>query len=606
MKVKATHFSAYVSPWIIIGSAVILLAVLAAMAVNSYNRENRYMANILLEKGSALIKSFEAGTRTGMMAMGWGERQVQFLMEEIADQADVLYIAVTDTHGKIRAHSNPERIGTQFHSPAADDPPDAEQAANWRLTDTPEGIPAFEVYRIFNPYAGRRGDGRGAGRMQHMRGGRHMMGMMGPRDGENGEGGWCAPSAFEEQTNLIFIGFDRSPFIEARRQDFRNTAVISSVVVVLGFAGFTSMLIARRYRSTRRRLQDTSAMADEVVSGLPAGLIVTDHHGVILLANPAALSITAMTEADLVGRPAADVLPENLAGQVSSGDSHERVTEKEIECTFSGKGVVPLSVSSAAIVNEDGIWVGSLVIFRDLTEIMGLRREMQRKEKLAAIGELAAGVAHEIRNPLSSVKGMATYFKNRFENDTEAAEAAKVMVEETDRLNRVINELLEFARPSQIHARPADINEVLEHSVRLTGRDAESRGIGITVRKGKDLPEALIDADRFLQCLLNLYGNAIQAMEEGGEIQVESKRSEEGGIRVRIADTGSGIRQEDLVRIFDPYFTTKPSGTGLGLAIVHKIVEDHGGRITVHSTPDKGTEFLIDLPSSGRPDKQGA
>ena len=606
MNIKARHLSAYVSPWIIIGSAVILLAVLAAMAANNYNRENRYMAQILLEKGSALIKSFEAGTRTGMMAMGWGERQVQFLMEEIADQADVLYIAVTDPHGRIRAHSHPDLVGTQFHSPAAADPPDAEQAANWRLSETPEGVPAFEVYRFFNPYAGRRGDGRGSGRMQHMRGGRHMMGMTGPRAGDNGEGGWCAPSAFEEKSNLIFIGFDRTPFIEARRQDFRNTAVISSVVVILGFAGFTSMLIARRYRSTRRRLQDTSAMADEVVSRLPAGLIVTDDRGVILLANPAALSITGMTEADLVGRAAADVLPENLAGQVSLGESDERVTEKEIECTFSGKDVVPLSVSSAAIVNEDDIWVGSLVIFRDLTEIMELRREMQRKEKLAAIGELAAGVAHEIRNPLSSVKGMATYFKNRFENDTEAAEAAKVMVEETDRLNRVINELLEFARPSQIHVRPADINEVLEHSVRLTGRDAESRGIGITVRKGKDLPEVLIDADRFLQCLLNLYANAIQAMESGGEILVESKRLEDGGIRVRIADTGSGIRQDDLVRIFDPYFTTKPSGTGLGLAIVHKIVEDHGGRITVHSTPDKGTEFLIDLPSSGRPDKKGA
>lgn len=605
MNIKARHLSAYVSPWIIIGSAVILLAVLAAMAVNNYNRENRYMAQILLEKGSALIKSFEAGTRTGMMAMGWGERQVQYLMEEIADQADVLYIAVTDDHGRIRAHSNPELIGSQLHGPAAGDPPGAEQDANWRLTDTPEGIPAFEVYRLFNPYAGRRGDGRGSGRMQHMRGGRHMTGMPRSQAGENGEGGWCAPSGFEERSHLIFIGFDRTPFIEARRQDFRNTAVISSVVVALGFAGLTSMLIARRYRSTRRRLQDTSAMADEVVSRLPAGLIVTDHHGVILLANPAALSITGMTEQDLVGRPSADVLPENLAEQVSSGESGERVTEKEIECNFSGKGKIPLSVSSAAIVNDDGIWLGSLVIFRDLTEIMGLRRDMQRKEKLAAIGELAAGVAHEIRNPLSSVKGMATYFKNRFGNDSEAADAAKIMVEETDRLNRVITELLEFARPSRIHARAADINEVLEHSVRLIGRDATSRGIGITVRKGRDLPEALIDADRFLQCLLNLYANAIQAMEASGEIQVESKRSEDGGIRVRIADTGSGIRQEDVARIFDPYFTTKPSGTGLGLAIVHKIVEDHGGRITVHSTPGKGTEFLIDLPSSGRPGTQG-
>lgn len=597
---KTKNISSYISPWIIIGTAAILLAVLAAMAVNNYNREKRYMAQILVEKGSALIKSFEAGTRTGMRAMGWTERQVQYLMEEMADQADVIYITVTDTTGRILAHSDPEKIGGKFENSFDPENPAGYQDAKWRLTVAGDGRPAFEVYSFFNPYAS--GSGRGQmGHMGHMQPrGRMRQGGQTDETGKQGGGGWFAPGNYtpenyEKNRQLIFIGFDRTPFIEARRQDFRNTAIISSVVLVLGFAGFTTMLVTQRYRTTRRRLQDTSAIADEVVSGLPDGLIVTDSSGMIILANPAAEFISGISRENIRGRPASEVLPENLAKQLASAEHEDRTKEKEIECSFFGKDPVPLSVSSARILNEEKVFIGSLIIFRDLTEIRALHRQMQRKEKLAAVGGLAAGIAHEIRNPLSSVKGMATYFKNRFTDDQDAKQAAQVMVEETDRLNRVINELLEFARPSQINAGPEDINKVLDHSVRLIRQEAEDHGIELKLKKGQTLPLAEIDPDRFVQCLLNLYLNAIQAMGQGGEISAKTGLSEQGEIVVSISDTGGGIPEKDLGKIFDPYFTTKPSGTGLGLAIVHKIVEDHAGRITVNSIPGKGTVFAIYL-----------
>ncbi|MGM0787876.1 MAG: histidine kinase, partial [Thermodesulfobacteriota bacterium] len=136
---KTKNITPYVSPWMIVGAAAILLAVLVAMAVNNYNREKRYMAQILLEKGSALIKSFEAGTRTGMRAMGWGERQVQQLIEEMADQADVLYITVTDTTGRILAHSNPDRIGGRIENQLEADFPASSREEKWRLTHTEAG-----------------------------------------------------------------------------------------------------------------------------------------------------------------------------------------------------------------------------------------------------------------------------------------------------------------------------------------------------------------------------------------------------------------------------------------------------------------------------------
>jgi len=593
--IKKKPLSLYFSPWMIISAAAILLVVVVTLAVSNYNREKHYMSQILLEKGSALIKSFEAGTRTGMRAMGWGENQIQYLLRELAEQADVLYIAVTDKNGRILAHSDPAQVGGQFPAEFGEDSPGPEQSANWRLTTAENGLPAFEVYRFFNPFAGRSGHMRQMGRMGHMG---HMRQAEPRGDSPAQRGPWCAPGNFEKNRQIIFIGFDRTPFIEARQQDLRNTAIISSVLLMLGFAGFMSVFAVQNYRATRRRLQDTSAIADEVVASLPVGLMVMDGAGRIIMQNPAAESITGLAANQVRGIQAASILPENMAELISADESGGRVIEREMECRFGKTEPVPLSVSAARIVNEDGGVVGNLIIFRDLTEIKALQEAMQRKEKLAAVGDLAAGIAHEIRNPLSSVKGMATYFKNKSANDSEARAAAEVMVQETDRLNRVINELLEFARPSRIDARPTDVNTVLEHSVRLIRQDAENQNIRLELFKGENLPLADIDSDRFIQCLLNLYLNAIQAMESGGKLTVQSSRGAKNEIVIRISDTGPGIAQENLSQVFDPYFTTKSTGTGLGLAIVHKIVENHEGHITVKSTTGKGAVFTIVLPAS--------
>ncbi|MBS0014196.1 MAG: PAS domain S-box protein, partial [Desulfobacterales bacterium] len=551
----------------------------------------QHMSQILLEKGAALIKSFEAGTRTGMRAMGWNENQVQYLLRELADQADVLYIAITDTDGRILAHSDPEQINARFFRKSGDQKVlDPGESAKWQLTETQSGKPAFEVYSFFNPFSGRNENRRHMGQMRQFA----------PRPGRAEQGrSWRIPDDSEENKQIIFIGFDRTPFIEARKQDIKITAIISSVLFILGFTGMAIMLIARSYRATRQRLQDTSAMADQVVASLPVGLMVTDAEGRIVLHNPAAESITGLEAKSVRGQFADEILPDNLAQLICRQQADARIMEHELECGFlPGQKRVPLSVSATGIINEDGAFIGSMVILRDLTEIKDLQQAVQRKEKLAAVGELAAGIAHEIRNPLSSVKGMATYFKARYAQDPEARDAAAVMVQETDRLNRVISELLEFARPSEINARPADINPVLDHSLHLVRQEAAERNIDIRIDKEQRLPHADIDSDRFIQCLINLYLNAIQSMESSGRLRVTSSLGAEQNIVIQVHDNGPGIEQADLAKIFDPYFTTKASGTGLGLAIVHKIVESHNGRITVKSTPEEGTVFTIILPAS--------
>jgi two-component system sensor histidine kinase HydH len=205
-------------------------------------------------------------------------------------------------------------------------------------------------------------------------------------------------------------------------------------------------------------------------------------------------------------------------------------------------------------------------------------------------------VAHEIRNPLSSIKALATFFAGQFASGSEGREAADVMTQEVDRLNRAITELLEFARPTDLKPQPTDMRFLVERSLQLVRQDAADRDIRIETHIDDDLCPVWIDPDRFSQCLLNLYLNAIQAMDKGGTLGVRCRSDGVRQLEIAVSDTGQGIAPADRQQIFNPYFTTKPKGTGLGLAIVHKIVEAHEGRLQVESTAGQGSRFTLRLP----------
>ena len=234
---------------------------------------------------------------------------------------------------------------------------------------------------------------------------------------------------------------------------------------------------------------------------------------------------------------------------------------------------------------------------------------VRRKEKLAAVGNLAAGVAHEIRNPLSSIKGYATYFGQRFPEGSEDRAAANVMVHEVDRLNRVIMDLIGLSRPSDVCPRPGSLAAVLEHVVRLIRQDAESRGVEVECRVPQSVPMAMVDPERMGQAVLNLCLNALDAIPRGGRLTLAVAWRKKG-VCLMVRDTGVGIVPRQLQHVFDPYFTTKGQGTGLGLAMVHKIVEAHSGQISVTSRQAQAgaegeTIFRIWLPAvppATRPD----
>ena len=587
------HSGMKTSPWIILGSTAILLIVVVVLAFQNTHRERRYMSELLSAKGAALIRAVEASARTGMMGMMWGGQQIQRLLEETARLPDVLFMAVIDQNGRAVAHSNPSKIDEIFAPNRKISHLGPHEHENWELVTLNSGQRIFEVHRHFRPLNSDKDN-----RHEHMQ---DMMKRYRMRTGDSND--WFSPE--KRRQLLIVVGLDVTPFEEAIRSDIETTVILSIVMLLLGFGGFVSLFWMHSYRVARRSLQDTSAFADEVVSHLPVGLIATDRSGRVTFFNSAAEKITDLKKHSIQNQKPTELLPEGLCGVQKNLDKGEIIAEREIECTFSGDKVVPISVSATRIANEKGEFLGQVIIMRDLSEIRRLQDKVRRQEKLAAMGGLAAGVAHEVRNPLSSIKALATFFAGQFEDGSEANEAAKVMVQEVDRLNRVITELLEFSRPTDLKRQSSDIGLLISRSIRLVQQDVANKNIDFKVHTENGACSVIVDPDRLTQCLLNLYLNAIQAMESGGTLAVKCTVDETENVNIIVSDTGEGISSEQLKKIFDPYFTTKNKGTGLGLAIVHKIIEAHGGYIEVNSTIDKGTSVLIRIPCEQKQSGEG-
>jgi two-component system sensor histidine kinase HydH len=379
--------------------------------------------------------------------------------------------------------------------------------------------------------------------------------------------------------------------------------MMSAGVLFAGLAGMVSLFLAQGYKLARRSLAEVQAYSDQVVGHLPMGLVATNERGRVAAFNDTAETILGKYHTYVIGESAEEALPPELWQLSREVKDKNTIVEQDMECKVGANAIVPLRVSASVVRREGGAFLGYVFIFRDLTEVRRLEQEVKRSQRLAAVGRLAAGVAHEIRNPLSSIKGFATYFKEKLREVPEDQETARIMIQEVERLDRVIGQLLEFARPSQLSTAPVRVADLVRHSLRLIEGDARSRGVELEAVIPDDLPEINVDADRMSQVLLNLYLNAIQAMADGGTMAVAVSRNEAKKCTViTISDDGPGIPTQDRERIFDPYFTTKADGTGLGLAIVHKIVEAHGGEINIESEPGRGTKVTVVLMDTGRED----
>ena len=578
-KRKNNRFWTRVPPWIFIGAVMVLFPIFAFMTMQNITRQKESNFRLLLEKGAALIRSFEAGTRTGM-GLSWSGLQLQKLLTETAQQRDIVYLLVTDTNGIILAHNDPAYIGKKHGKGLGLRRISLAETIKGRIVSKSDGKKIFEVFRKFSP--AQRGFSMGRG---------HMMMQMWFQQGIN-ERINIPPS-----NPIIFVGLDMASIEEAIKSDTRHTVIMGIILLLIGFAGITLLFLAQSYRTTRMSLSRIKAFSDNLVENMPIGLVAIDNNEKITSLNHVAGSILNLSAEKVIGENADQVVPAKLWQLLENLDMEKGVIEKEIDCMLGENKVIPLEVSATLMNDENGMFLGYVLLFKDLSEVRSLRKEIARSQRLASVGRLAAGVSHEIRNPLSSIKGFATYFKERYHDVPENQQISNLMIQEVDRLNRVVGQLHEFARPITISKKPINVKTFLKNSLKLIERQALEENIKIQTDLAPEIDEIFIDPDRISQVLLNLYLNAVESVKNGGNLFIMLLKNEEKKrVEIRVSDTGTGISEDDLTHMFDPYFTTKASGTGLGLAIVHNIIDAHEGEIKVESRLGQGTTVTILLP----------
>lgn len=570
------------SPWLIVGVSAVLGLTILFLSVRDAGRGRERLQNNLVDRASALIWALEAGTRAWF---GFeGDRNIlQVLVEETAKQPGVVYLAVIDADGKIIAHSDRSKIGGLAEKDAASSDNETE-TVHWRETSL-AGESVFEVRRQFIPivdrqdtepmFHGRHHGGRGMGMMRRMR----------------NMGGNPLPQG------VVLVGLEQQAFREALADDFQSTILAAAAVAALGLGGFVSLFWAHNYRRSSRLLMNAQALASEVVTSLPLGLLTCDTAGRIGVVNEPALKMFGRTANETIGRSLGE-MPEldwqRFVAELAGGG---KILEREEELTSTSGKAVPIRLSASEIRDADGLLLGYIFIMADIGEVRRLQTEIRRNERLTALGNLAAGVAHEVRNPLSTIKGLATLLSGKFPPDSREGEAARTMILETNRLNNVVSELLEFARPGRTGNGAVGANDVIARALRLAEADIKANDVTVDFLPESGQPALRLDSERFTQALLNLFLNSVQAMPDGGVLRIRSRTDEAAGVfRIIIEDGGVGMTEDVRKAAFNPYFTTKANGTGLGLAIVSQIVEAHDGTITVKSSPGQGAVFTIRLP----------
>ena len=373
-------------------------------------------------------------------------------------------------------------------------------------------------------------------------------------------------------------------------------------------------IIASQGAAIYKELEALTALTsytDNILSSIAAGVVTLDSDGIVLTWNAAAERIVRLRANRVEGLHYDQVLArlkiaendkESLRRAVQSV-SRTGVTYQGYKLVFQPekRDEVYMNLSISQLLNSAGEQLGLVLIFEDVTREIKMENEFRRMGELAAIGQLAASIAHELRNPLSSIKGAAQFLQKEYEDHSAIVEFLGIIIDEVNGLNKLTTEFLDFARPMQLELKPTSVNTVIDKTLQLMSVHITDNNVVVRENLDESVPEVQADEDQLQQVLRNIIINALQAMPSGGVLTLETGRTPLGGAYMSITDTGSGIPRDKLDRIFLPFVTTKTKGTGLGLSVVQKIVENHGGRIEVSSEVDKGSTFTMLLPLHGGP-----
>lgn len=559
----------YVPALSIVAAALILLVLTAVSTFRNLEREQARNLTSLEKQGLTLLRTLEAGARAGMTLPEWGEDSVGALLEETGREETVAYLYLCDADGHIVHHSLRSIEGTvSSWKPLIT----RERPVVKRIRSTDDGSHVLDIAKQFMPLAPLSIPEKSRWQTFHS---------------HHGE--------------LIVLGMRMDAYDAARKSDIHHALIMAAIVVALGSGALFFLLVIQNVYLLDRSLKKTQDLNRQIILNMADGLVGIDQGGSVTVINPLACELLRI-EKDKLNDVGLDAFL-NLAdaGIQSTLETGVPVIDREIEFKDRDGRTTPLAISATPIETEGGQQKGVVVLLRDLREIKRLEAEVRRSEKMAAIGRLAASVAHEVRNPLSSIRGFAGYLGATLKKWPKEQGYAEIMIREVDRINQVISDLLSLSRPISIEKTAVPVRSLLNHVASLIRTDADARGISVSCRHDENVREITVDWNQMTQSLLNLMINALKSVDNGtGSIELGAAPAPDGdGVEIWVEDNGTGIPAADIEQIFEPYFTTRDDGTGLGLAIVENIVENHGGTIRVDSPPPgrrSGSRFVICLP----------
>jgi two-component system sensor histidine kinase PilS (NtrC family) len=380
-----------------------------------------------------------------------------------------------------------------------------------------------------------------------------------------------------------------------------------NLIAIFAVAMLSSQLAERIRRSETQLANATKDLADyrlfndRIIESMRSGLVTTDLLGRITTFNRAAEEITGYRAGDIRGKNVFNIfgdIEKQIEAGLESIRTRTRLPRFDIGCKTADGHEIHLGFSVAPLVDEIDNSRGYVLTFQDLTEVMELEREVRRQERLAALGKMAAGLAHEIRNPLASMRGSVQVLASELSFSQDQSQLMQIVLRESDRLNRIVSDFLTYARPPKIERSVIELSGLLSETIALLRNSPEL------------LPEHLIkeeypsepvyyqgDPNQIRQIFWNLSRNAIKAMPRGGELRVALDARPKRDVTIAFSDTGEGMSREQRERLFEP-FNSSSGGTGLGMAIVYQLVRDHNGKIIVDSETGQGTRIAIRLPVS--------
>jgi two-component system sensor histidine kinase AtoS len=611
----------------LVGTVLVLLVVMAGVIVVVEQRQRAAIVGEVLRRGEVIARDLAASSSGPLLLYNFTALEQNAARVSASD--DVVYAMVLDAEGAVAAHSeDPGLVGTALAGPA-----DRRAAGTEGLLvqETAPGPGSEAVYDFAVPVL-----------VSAQKWGTVRVGLSRRRmEAQISRTRW--ELAGLSAATLLLGGLVAALVARRIARPVRQLAAGAEAIsrgeldqriapsgfdeigqLALAFNHMAAQLLQQRsdlettHGELRRRFQelaDLKSYTDSIFGSLTSGVVTLDLDGRLATLNPAAEMLTGLFAGEVTGRYATEVfahtpevgeiLLETLSSR--SGRANLSLTLRRLNGT-----TLPVEMSTAPLRGVEGKDLGVVGVFGDVTVVRELEAQLRRSDRLAALGTLAAGLAHEIKNPLTSLRTFTRLIPKKFDDARFRESFQEVVPRELERINGIVEELLELTRPSPLHLQPVVIPILLDRALELYTPQIETRRITVGREYARDVPAVSADADLLYRAFVNLVANALEAMDPGGRLTVRagwhhgpdpfsavSRAGLARRLRIEIEDTGSGISALDADKVFDPFFTTKASGTGLGLALTHKIVEDHGGVISFRSAPGRGTTFRILLPLAG-------